>query len=1030
MQILKWFAAIAIVTASTQIAQGEAQSPAGNSQKARALFTHPSAEYSSAPFWVWNDMMTDEMVISTLHDLYSQGIRQVFIHPRPGLMTPYLSDEWFRLWKLALDEAKRLGMIVWIYDENSYPSGFAGGFVPELMPESRGMGLTIQKEKLSPKWSADIVGVFRPIPDGYENITEKIKSGELNDVPDCLVARIKQADKSGWYADRTYVNLISKGVTEKFLEVTLDPYKKHFGDEFGRQIPGSFTDEPHILPAGQMPWANDLPEVFEKRWGYSIIENLPSLAKPVGDFKRVRHNYYATLLELFIDRWAKPYYEYCEKNNLEFTGHYWEHQWPGCRQVPDNMAMSAWQHRPGIDILFNQYSENVNAQFGNIRSVKEIASLANQLDRKRTLCEAYGGAGWDLRFEDMKRIGDWMTVLGINTINQHLSFVSIRGARKADYPQSFSYHEPWWDGYHVLVEYFARLSAAISQGEQINKVLVIEPTSTAWLYQFDPNQSKQLEKIGAEFQRLVVLLAKQQVEFDIGCEDVIARYGSVEATSLKVGKRDYDVIVLPPLMENINTKTMDLLSQFTAAGGHVLCCGQLPSLVDGNQSNQPEILAKGAGFKQVSTADLPSILLEKSNNSFSIQLDNDNNGILLHQRRKLDDGELLFLTNTSLNSPCKGVIESPCLGIEQWDAESGAISPFAFDKTQRGVKAQFELAPAGSLLLFLANKPIEPAKNVIVAESPVKPAGQMKIKRAAPNVLTLDYLDLTLGDKTTPNIYYNRAAKMVFAKYGFNDNPWDHGVQFQDEIIKRTFAPDSGFEATYRFTIKGRAPKPLFVVIERPESFAITCNGKSIKPKSGQWWLDKSFAKIDISSCAKTGENKLTIKVRPFTIYDEIAAVYVLGNFKLEPNDSGFVITKDEPMQLGPWNKQGYPFYGDGVSYKQNFKVADKNAKYLVRLKNWYGSTAKVVVNGKDAGFIWHQPWDCDVSSQIKKGDNQIEVIVIGSLKNTLGLHHSGQPGQVGPSAFREAPSAGPAAGAKYRNIAYGLYEPFELIRH
>jgi hypothetical protein len=147
-----------------------------DSQKARVLFTHPPAEYSSAPFWVWNDMMTDELVISTLQDLAGQGIRQVFIHPRPGLMTPYLSDEWFRLWKLALAEAKRLGMNVWIYDENSYPSGFAGGFVPQLMPESKGMGLSIEEANQLPKWSEKIVGVYKRVGKGYENITDKVKA--------------------------------------------------------------------------------------------------------------------------------------------------------------------------------------------------------------------------------------------------------------------------------------------------------------------------------------------------------------------------------------------------------------------------------------------------------------------------------------------------------------------------------------------------------------------------------------------------------------------------------------------------------------------------------------------------------------------------------------------------------------------------------------------------------------------------------------------------------------------------------------
>ena len=95
--------------------------------------------------------------------------------------------------------------------------------------------------------------------------------------------------------------------------------------------------------------------------------------------------------------------------------------------------------------------------------------MANQLGRKRTLCETYGAGGWDLRFEDMKRIGDWLYVLGVNTLDEHLSYVTIRGRRKRDHPQSFSYHEPWWEAYHVMAGYFTRLSLALSQGEQVNR---------------------------------------------------------------------------------------------------------------------------------------------------------------------------------------------------------------------------------------------------------------------------------------------------------------------------------------------------------------------------------------------------------------------------------------------------------------------------------------------------------------------------------------------------------------------------------
>src|ERR1044071_4140886 len=97
-----------------------------DSARTRALFKNPPVEYSTGPLWVWNDLLTEEELSSSLRDLASQSVRQVWVHPRPGLMTPYLSGAWFEMWRATLREAKKLDMKVWIYDENSYPSGFAG----------------------------------------------------------------------------------------------------------------------------------------------------------------------------------------------------------------------------------------------------------------------------------------------------------------------------------------------------------------------------------------------------------------------------------------------------------------------------------------------------------------------------------------------------------------------------------------------------------------------------------------------------------------------------------------------------------------------------------------------------------------------------------------------------------------------------------------------------------------------------------------------------------------------------------------
>ena len=534
---------------------------AADSGEVKALLANPPRQFTSAPLWVWNDMLTDEEVLSSLRDLAAQNVRQAFVHPRPGLMTPYLSDEWFRLWKLALKEAEKLDMNIWIYDENSYPSGFAGGWVPRLMPEARGRGLHMREEKTPPTWQAETVAVFRKTETGFENVSAAVQAGTATGEGTYLTFFVNRAKDSPWNGGGPYVDLLLPGVTQKFIEVTHEAYKREVGPQFGKRIPGVFTDEPELQPAGGLPWTDDLAEQFRKRWGYSLIDNLPALRQPLGEWRKVRHNYFQLLHELFVERWAKPVHDWCAKNNLEFTGHYWDHDWPYLLRVPDSMAMYAWHQRPAIDQLLNQYNEGVQAQFGNVRMVRELSSVANQLEVPRTLCETYGASGWDLRFEDMKRIGDWLFVLGINTMNQHISNITIRGARKRDHPPVFSYQEPWWEAYHTSATYFARLSAALSHGRQFNSVLVIEPTTTAWMHNTEGGFDPEAGRMAEAFQKLLLSLEAAQVEYDLGCEQIIAAHGTLARHVLGVGKRYYTDVVIPPLTENLNTATVDLLAR-------------------------------------------------------------------------------------------------------------------------------------------------------------------------------------------------------------------------------------------------------------------------------------------------------------------------------------------------------------------------------------------------------------------------------------------------------------------------------------
>ena len=114
-------------------------------------------------------------------------------------------------------------------------------------------------------------------------------------------------EKSDWYGGFSYVDLLYPGVTQKFIERTMTGYEKYLGTEFGKTIPGTFTDEPQIESPGGIRWTPDLFDVFMKQWNYDLRTQLPSLYEETGDWKRIRHNYTQTLLQMFIERWAKPW---------------------------------------------------------------------------------------------------------------------------------------------------------------------------------------------------------------------------------------------------------------------------------------------------------------------------------------------------------------------------------------------------------------------------------------------------------------------------------------------------------------------------------------------------------------------------------------------------------------------------------------------------------------------------------------------------------------------------------------------------
>ena len=82
--------------------------------------------YQSIPFWSWNDKLAPEELRRQIRAMKKAGIGGFFMHARGGLMTEYLGEDWFTATAACIDEAKKQGMHAWCYDENGWPSGFAG----------------------------------------------------------------------------------------------------------------------------------------------------------------------------------------------------------------------------------------------------------------------------------------------------------------------------------------------------------------------------------------------------------------------------------------------------------------------------------------------------------------------------------------------------------------------------------------------------------------------------------------------------------------------------------------------------------------------------------------------------------------------------------------------------------------------------------------------------------------------------------------------------------------------------------------
>ena len=314
----------------------------------KELFKNPTCEFRGTPFWAWNSWLEKDELERQIGIFKEMGFGGFHMHVRTGLKNKYLSDEYMQLIRDCVEKAKDEKMLAWLYDEDRWPSGAAGGYVTEdVRYRARYLLFTPFKTaeaKKSVEVSAGRTNNGKLLAcydvvldrDGYLSSYKRI--GEDDDAEGTKwYAFMEIIGESDWFNGKTYADTLSKDAVDRFVEVTHEKYRKCTGDEFDKTVPAIFTDEPQFTHKAVMnnsfdkmdmimPWTDKVPELYEKAYGADIYATLPELFWDLPESKPSvhRYRYHDFISELFSSSFADNIGSWCRKNGIALTGHMME----------------------------------------------------------------------------------------------------------------------------------------------------------------------------------------------------------------------------------------------------------------------------------------------------------------------------------------------------------------------------------------------------------------------------------------------------------------------------------------------------------------------------------------------------------------------------------------------------------------------------------------------------------------------------------------------------------------------------------
>lgn len=950
------------------------------------LFCKPTQEYRAAPFWSWNNRLVPEILEKEIEAMAQMGLGGYYMHPRVGLATPYLSEEFMEMVRVCLEKGKQCGMNTYLYDEDKWPSGPAGGLVTDLSREH------LQKYL-----------VLTPFPEEENDTCIFLASYDValnekgNLLSYCRVAKDASipAGHMLWYAYMEYgdyCDTMQKKTIEAFIAITHEKYKEYFSADFGGYIPTIFSDEPQMkrkIPLAKatakaraiFPYTDDFDKTYQKTYGESILDHLPTLLweQTDGTPAPQRYRYHVHATERFAESFTDTVGEWCEKNGLLYTGHMMNETSLRSQTVHIGEAMRNLRGfgLPGLDILVDLREPN---------TAKQAQSIAHQYGREGVTSELYGATNWDFDFRGHKLQGDWQAALGVTHRVPHLYFMSMEGDGKRDYPASIGHQSPWYTEYRRIEDHFARVNTVMTRGTPIVDIAVIHPIESYWFhYGADDVTGAVRGTLNERYMTLTDILIRDLLDFDFISESLLPEQHDENGQDFSVGKMHYKTVIVPAV-STIRSTTLRALKSFRGKGGEVIFLERAPRFVDALPSDDAVRFAECCKVVDFSAGEIKNALSHRKNMHIFSKTGAPSNNLIYGMRA---DGVKKHIFISHFDKPDYNTtkIEEYTISLKgifsiyEYDTEKGEKRPLAVRYENGCTVFSWVTAACGSILIELSEEENTHADGfryeIPCYNKSFYPAHKASYSLDEPNVLLLDAAEYSVnGAPFAPREYYMKIQEALvdilnIQNYG---QPWRY---------PRNPAPKD--TVTLRFRIESEIEyNGAKLALEYPQYTRITWNGDDVPVIPDGSYVDDAIVTVPLPRICK-GENELLVHLQYGDI-NSVEAYYLLGNFGVTVHGTEAYITElSKNLYFESLTMQNLPFYSANVHYYMEFEGGGRTS---LEISKYRGATVKVIVDGREAGYIDVPPYNLPLG-ELTEGKHTVELILYGNRANTFAPLHS-----------------------------------------